>query len=215
MSRDIGDSRWASPRRSPRRLGPRPSAGVLSLVAPVGSRRLDAVGREDLAGPEGDDGDLARISDGQDPFAGMGGPDPQVVQASGPAQRDPAAPVDEVVAESEVTGGAAPGRVGLWRRPVGFRGGVSADGSVRSLLVVGQAEGIELGLQLGEGPGGGLSLEPALERLVEALDVALCLQDVSGPRSAAGCRARRAGTRRRCACLSASSSRAAPKCWSA
>jgi hypothetical protein len=40
------------------------------LVAPVPPIRLDQVGREDLAGVEGDDGDLLLIDDGQDPPTG-------------------------------------------------------------------------------------------------------------------------------------------------
>ena len=41
---------------------------------------------EDLAGLEGDDRDLALVDDGEDAPTGVGGPDPQVVQAAGPAQ---------------------------------------------------------------------------------------------------------------------------------
>ena len=44
------------------------------MVAPVGSRRLDAVGREDLAGVEGHDRDLGLIDDGEDPPSGVGAP---------------------------------------------------------------------------------------------------------------------------------------------
>ena len=54
-----------------RSLGTRPSAGVSSLVAPVPPVRLDQVGREDLAGVEGDDRDLLLVDDGQDAPAGM------------------------------------------------------------------------------------------------------------------------------------------------
>ena len=55
------------------------------MVAPIRSLGLDAVGSEDLAGLEREDGDLALIDDGQDAATAMGGPDPQVVQAAGPA----------------------------------------------------------------------------------------------------------------------------------
>jgi hypothetical protein len=68
------------------RLGPRPSAGVSLLVAPVGPLGLDAMGREDLAGVERDDGDLPLVDDGQDAAAAMGSTDAQVMQAAGPAQ---------------------------------------------------------------------------------------------------------------------------------
>ena len=46
---------------------------------------------------------------------------------------------------------------------------------MRPLLVVGEAEGVELGLQLGEVGRRRLPPEPALEGLVEALDLALGL----------------------------------------
>jgi len=46
---------------------------------------------------------------------------------------------------------------------------------VRPLLVVDLAEGIELGLELGDGPRARLLPEPALQGLVEALDLALRL----------------------------------------
>jgi len=40
------------------------------LVAPVPPIGLDQVGREDLAGVEGDDRDLLLVDDGEDPSAG-------------------------------------------------------------------------------------------------------------------------------------------------
>ncbi len=94
-----------------------------------------------------------------------------------PARRRVKAPFLSVtvVAQAEVTPGAGAGRQRLRCRPVGLARGASADGPVRPLLVVGTAEGIELGLQLGEGARSGLLPEPALERLVEALDLALGL----------------------------------------
>ena len=60
--------------RSAGRLGPRPSAGVSSLIAPVPPIRLDAVGRKDLAGVEGDDWDLLLVDDRQDPPTGIDHP---------------------------------------------------------------------------------------------------------------------------------------------
>ena len=53
--------------------------------------------------------------------------------------------------------GAAPGGLGLGRRPVGLAGGGPPDRPVRPLLVVGEPEGVELGLQLGEVRGGRLA----------------------------------------------------------
>jgi hypothetical protein len=45
--------------------------------------RLDEVGREDLARVEGDDRDLLLVDDGEDPAAGVGRADVEVVQAAG------------------------------------------------------------------------------------------------------------------------------------
>ena len=59
------------------------------MVAPVATVGLDQVTPEDLVGPEVDDGDLALVDDGQDPATSMGGADLEVMQATGPAQRDP------------------------------------------------------------------------------------------------------------------------------
>jgi hypothetical protein len=44
------------------------------LVAPVALVGLDAVGREDLAGVEGDDRDLLLVGDGEDAPAGWAAP---------------------------------------------------------------------------------------------------------------------------------------------
>jgi hypothetical protein len=148
---------------------------------------------------EGDDGDLVIVDDGEDAPAGVDGPDAQVVHPATPAQTHPATTVDEVGAEPERPLGTAPGRVRLRPRPVGLAGGPAPDGPVRTLLVVGEAEGIELGLQLGQGPRCGPLPEPALLRLVEALDLALGLGMARRPVLQSGCRSRRAGARRRCA----------------
>ena len=48
------------------------------MVAPVPPIRLDEVGREDLAGVEGDDRDLLLIDDGLDPPACVGRADLEV-----------------------------------------------------------------------------------------------------------------------------------------
>src|SRR6476660_181284 len=106
MSRDIGAPGVAT--MSPGRLGPRPSAGVSSLVAPIGLVGLDAVERKDLARVEGNHADRVLVDDGQDASTGMGSPDPQVMQAAGPAQGHPAAEVDAVVAQSEEARRATP-----------------------------------------------------------------------------------------------------------
>ena len=64
--------------------------------------------REELAGVEGDDRDLGLIDDGQDPPAGVGGTDPEVIQATGPAQGDGTLLVGGVVAQAEVAGAPRP-----------------------------------------------------------------------------------------------------------
>jgi hypothetical protein len=51
---------------------------------------------------------------------------------------------------------------------------------VGSKLVVDALEAVELGLQFGDGGGGWLSGEPALECLVEAFDLALVCLAFSG-----------------------------------
>ena len=115
-----------------------------SLVAPVAAVGLDQVAREDFSGLEVDHGDLVLVDDGEDAPAGMGGADPEVMQAAGPAQCDLTTPVDEVVAEPEVARGAAPGRVGLRSHLVGLGRGHAPDGPVWPLFVVDEPEGIEL-----------------------------------------------------------------------
>jgi hypothetical protein len=69
------------------------------------------VAREDLARVEGNDGDLVLVDDGEDAPAGVGGPDPEVMQTAGPAEGAPTTPVDQVVPEPEVALGhrARPG----------------------------------------------------------------------------------------------------------
>ena len=126
------------------RLRPRPSAGVSSLVAPVATVGLDQVAREDLTAAEVDHGDLVLVDDGEDPPAGMGHAELEVVQAAGLAQGEGAGLVDEVAAQAKVTPGARAGGQRLGCRAVGLGRGPSADGPVRPLLVVGVAEGIEL-----------------------------------------------------------------------
>ena len=72
-----------------------------------------------------------------------------------------------MVAAGRAFGGGGVGHWPGWRRlqrPVG------------PVLVVDALEAVELGLQLGEGGGGGLSGEPALQGLVEAFDLALGLR---------------------------------------
>ena len=57
---------------------------------------------------------------------------------------------------------------------------------MRPLLVVGEAKRVELGLELAQGPRCRPPAEPALERLVEALDLALGLRVARCPVLLAG-----------------------------
>src|SRR3954453_8088805 len=112
-------------------------------------------------------------------------------------------PLDQVVADGDHTGGvdavaADPfmagldaGRGGLGAGGVGRRRGSPAEGAVWSLLVVGDAEAVQLGLQLGQSAGSGSFGEPFLEGLLEAFDAPMF---VKPPRSWT---CRTAGGRRR------------------
>src|SRR6266496_6451419 len=121
-------------------LGPRPSAGVSSYVAPVALVGLDAVGREDLAGVEGDDRDLPLVDDGEDAPAGMGRADLEVVEAAAPPQGDGPQAVGDVVAEAEVAPDAGAGRQRPGCGPVRLAGRSAVDRPVWPLLVVDLAE---------------------------------------------------------------------------
>src|SRR5512135_1342070 len=161
---------------SPSRSRPRPTAGVSPRVAPVAAIRLDPMGREDLAGLEGDDRDLELVGDGQDAPPRVGGADLEVVHPAAPPHREGALAVGDVVAEAEVPGRAPAGGPGLRERAIGRGRGAPADRPVGPLLVVDRAEGVELHLEPREIGGAGLPGQPALERLLEALDLALGLR---------------------------------------
>jgi len=133
------------------------------------------VGREDLAGVEGDDRRTARAGDREDPPAGVSGTDLEVVEPAGPAQGEPAGAIGQVGAEPEVPRGAGPGGMGLRGGPVRLGGGDPSGRPVGPLLVVVKAERIELDLKLAQGPCCQLAREPAFQGLVNALDRALGL----------------------------------------
>ena len=108
------------------------------------------MGREDLAGVEGDDRDLLLVDDGQDPPSGIDRAGIEMVEATGAAQGDGALAVRDVVAQAEVAPSAGAGRQRLGRRAVGRAGRGPPDRPVRPLLVVGAPEGVELGLERGQ-----------------------------------------------------------------
>ena len=108
----------------------------------------------------------------EDAGAGVGSADADVVQASGDAQGDDAGLVDAVGADPVVGVGAGCG-VGFGSGGVGGGGGgLMGQGAVWAAVVVVLDEGVELGLQLGDGGGAGLVGEPFFEGLVESLDLA-------------------------------------------
>jgi hypothetical protein len=146
------------------------------LVSPVPPLGLDEVGREDLAGLERDDGDLVLVDDGEDTRSGVGGGDPEMVETASPPEGDGAFAVSDVVPEPEVAtlGSEACGqRLGC--PPIRIAGRHPTDRPVGPQLVVGEPEGIELGLEPLEILRGRLPPQPAFEGLMEALDLALGL----------------------------------------
>src|SRR5262245_40449007 len=162
--------------------GARPAAGLFVLVAPVALGRLDEVDGEDFAGGEVGDRDAGVVGEGEDAFAGVGGAAGEVVHAAGAPQGHAAVLVEAVVAQAVVAWGVSVGGWGGFRgRSVSVARGAAAQRSVRALFVVVLAELVELALQLGKGAGGRPGAEPALQSLVEALDLALGLGVAWGP----------------------------------
>ena len=118
-------------------------------------------------------------------------------------------------------GGGRPGRVGLRRRfPRGLRGDPAGQRLMRPLGVVDGVERVDLLLQLFEGRGEGLLVEPPEQGLMEALVLALRgrLVRLAGDRldpepvtcatSCPRCRAGTGSTRRRCPTAAAAGRRA-------
>jgi hypothetical protein len=88
--------------------------------------------------------------------------------------------VEAVVAQSVVLLGLCAGGSGLGGGAIGVARGVAAHRAVGALLVVVLAELVELALQLDAAVGERSGVQPALERLVEAFDLALCLGVAGG-----------------------------------
>jgi len=106
--------------------------------------------REDLAGSEIDDRDLPLVNDGEDTAAGMGRADLEVVHAAAAPEGHDALGVGDVVAEAEVAAAVGFRRPCLRPRPVRLARCGSTNRTVRPLLVVGEAEGVELSRKAGE-----------------------------------------------------------------
>ena len=111
---------------------------------------------------------------GEDFLAAVSDADAQVVHAAGAADADLAAGVDVVVAQPVVAvrGGGGPG---FGPGPVGLARGGALHCPAGAVLVVVLAEGVELGLEAGQGGGGRLRGQPAFLGLVEPFDLALGL----------------------------------------
>ena len=146
------------------------------MVAPVALIGLDEMAREDLAGSEIDDRDLPLVNDGEDTAAGMGRADLEVVHAAAAPEGHDALGVGDVVAEAEVAAAVGFRRPCLRPRPVRLARCGSTNRTVRPLLVVGEAEGVELSLEPGEADLRRPLPKVAFEGLVETLDLALGLR---------------------------------------
>jgi hypothetical protein len=151
-------------------------AGGLSggLVVPG---RVEGQFAEQFAGRGVDDADVQVLDQEQDAGSGVGAAGTDVVQPPAGAQGDVAGLADLVAADAVVgvtdpvtRDGFGPGCAG------GGRGGAVRQGAVRPLTVADGSEGIQEGLQLGEGGGlDGLGTEPVLEGRLEPLDFPLGL----------------------------------------
>jgi hypothetical protein len=121
----------------------------------------------------GEDADVELVDQDEDVGAGVAAADADVVEPAVVAQGEHAAGVELVVADAVlgVVQGQA-GRDGLGPGLVGLDRGAPAEGAVGPLGVVVAAEGVELGLELPQGPGPGPGGEPLLEGLVEPFDLA-------------------------------------------
>ena len=116
-----------------------------------------------------DDPDVEVLDQQDDVGSGVGSPDADLVEPAVVAQGDLAGGVDAVAADPLVRRDGAGGG-GLGSGGVGEGGGGPVEGAVRSVGVVVLGEGVQLGLQVGQGGGGGLAGQPFLQGGVEAFD---------------------------------------------
>jgi hypothetical protein len=108
-----------------------------------------------------------------------------MVHVAGTAKADLAEAVDVAGADPVVRVAVLGGWGSLDGGDIGLGGGGALQRTMGSDLVVDVCEGVQLGLQLGDGGGGWLGSEPALQSLVEALDLALGFGDGQDGRSSA------------------------------
>ena len=145
------------------------------LVSPVAAVGVVHVFTEDLSAVKVDHGDGVGVDEDCHRRARVGGADAEVVHAAGPAETDLAEPVDVVIADPVVRIAALSRWRGLDGSGVGLGWGGAAERTMRPDVVVDVGEGVQLGLQFGDGGGGWLRGQPALLGLVEAFDLALGL----------------------------------------
>ena len=93
----------------------------------------------------------------------MGGADAEMMHAAGAAEADLAEAVDVVVADPVVRLAGLAGWGGLDGGSVGLGRGGAMQRRMGPDLVVDAGEGVQLGLQLGDGGGRGLGGEPAFQ----------------------------------------------------
>jgi hypothetical protein len=138
------------------------------LVVPVAVVGIDAVFAEDLAGVLVDDGDGVSVDEDGHRLTFVGDADAEMVHPAGAAKADLAEAVDVVIADAVVRIAALSTWAGFDGGGIGLGGGGATERPVRPDLVGDAGEGIELGLQFGDGGGGWLGGEPAFQGLVEA-----------------------------------------------
>src|SRR5262245_27598338 len=152
----------------------------MSRVFPHGSRRSSTGGIHRLTSSGGVEGEVSDEVSVDEDVAGGGGDDGEgalAVVAGAEGDAVAAAGVGGTAVDGAVVdrGGGRDWPVGgaaLWGGGP-YLGGVAAvDGPVRSVVVVDQAEQVELGLSLFEGDCRRLLGEPSLEGLMESFDLA-------------------------------------------
>ena len=150
----------------------RPAPGAKRLVVPS---RVESQGAEQHSVGR-DDADVSASDQEVDLAVSVPGPDGDVSESAQVAQCDLAVVIDAVAADA-VVGGRLEGFGACFETGVeGFYRGPSAEGAVRSDMVVVLAEVVQLKLQLSDGFSRRLLAEVELEGLVQALNLAAGLR---------------------------------------
>jgi hypothetical protein len=133
------------------------------LVSPVAAVGVDDVFAEDFAGVAVEHGDGVGVDEDGDGLTFVGGADAEVVHAAGAPEADLAEVVDVVIADAVVRSVVLGRWGGLDGGGIGVGWGGAVEGRMGSGLVVDAGEGVQLGLQFGDGGGGWLRGEPAFQ----------------------------------------------------